>query len=82
MSKMQSPYQAFPIHSYTFQGVASSVNMDNKPNYLLHCLEDTNITIEEIGGGTIVINNLPAGMDIVLPKNTGTVTTTGTVLIS
>ena len=82
MSTIQAPYQAFPIHSYTYVGVANQVLMDNKPNYLIHLLEDSDLTIEEIGGGTIVITGLPAGLDLVLPGNTGNVTTTGRVMIS
>ena len=82
MSKMQSPYQAFPIHDFTWMGVANNVPMDGKPNYLLHAVADTDITIATIGGGQIQVNGVPAGMDIVLPANTGTVTTTGEVWIS
>jgi len=82
MSKMQSPYQAFPIHENTFVGTASNVTMDVRPNYLLHAIEDTDVSITLVGGTVLNITGVRGWMDIVLPSNTESVSTTGQVWIS
>ena len=79
---MQSPYQAFPVHKNTFQGIASAEKMEDRPNYLLHTNEITDITIEFIDTTSITFGGVAAGMDIVLPADTDSVTTTGSVWIS
>ncbi len=79
---MQSPYQAFPLHRYTFQGVASAETLDGRPNYLLHTIEITDITIVFFDTTSITFSGVAAGVDVVLPADTDTVTTTGSVWIS
>ena len=83
MSLKQSSYQAFPITEHTYQGTPSDMVYDREyfPHFLLKTLADTDIIIQH-PGGTVVLNGIPAGYDFVLPGSIGTISTTGTVLIS
>ena len=77
---MISPYQAFPIHDFTYQGVATDVQLENRHG-IVHCLADTDITLTT-QSGSIVVTGLTAGFDFVVAGNVELVTTTGEVLIS
>ncbi|OYT57756.1 MAG: hypothetical protein B6U76_00170 [Desulfurococcales archaeon ex4484_217_2] len=74
--------QVFPIHDYTLVGVQNGTVIDDQHIGLVHCNEDTNVTIETSDGGSIVISGLSAGFDFKLPGNAGTLTTTGSVILS
>ena len=79
---MLSPYQAFPIHDFTFQGVATDVQVaEGNKQGIVHCLADTDITLTT-QGGSIVVTGLKAGFDFVVAGNVELITTTGEVLIS
>ena len=79
---MQSPYQAFPIHDYTFQGVAADAQISEGNRHgIVHCLADTDITLTT-PTGTIAITGLTAGFDFVCTGNAELITSTGEILLS
>ena len=79
----QSPYQAFPLHNNTYQGIPNGMNYDRDIfyNMLLKTLEVTDISYD-YAGGSVSLTAIPANVDFVLPASIGNLTTTGTVLIS
>jgi hypothetical protein len=79
---MMSPYQAFPIHDYTYQGVATDVQIKTGNRHgIVHCMADTDITLTT-ATGSIVITGLTAGMDFVCAGNANLITSTGEILLS
>jgi hypothetical protein len=82
MRAFNSSIQVFPIHDHTLQGALSSVPLDDQHIGVVHCLEDTDVTFSVAGGGSITITGLPAGFDFRVPGNAGTITTTGSILLS
>ena len=82
MRAFNSDIQVFPIHEHTLQGVQNGTILDDQHIGLVHCIEDTDVTFETVGGGSITITGLPAGFDFRVPGNAGTITTTGSVLVS
>jgi len=79
---MMSPYQAFPIHDFTFQGIATDVQIaEGNRHGIVHCMGDTDITLTT-ATGSIAITGLLAGMDFVCTGNADLITSTGEVLVS
>ena len=80
---MMSPYQAFPLNKFTYEGVASDFDMTTVRYNLVHFVEDGDISYTSNDDGTVYsFTGFSAGDDVVISGDAATVTSTGIVRIS
>lgn len=80
---MMSPYQAFPLNKFTFEGVATDFDMTTIRYNLVHFIEDGDLSYTSANDGTqYQFTGFIVGDDVVVSGDAATVTTTGKVRIS
>ena len=79
---MMSPYQAFPLNKFTYEGVATDFDMTTVRYNIVHFVEDGDISYTSTDGTTYSFTGFSAGDDVVISGDAATVTSTGVVRIS